>query len=76
MAGQTRVGGQEGVEMVNPCCIICGDDGLHPRLCVQCIEGMKAYRGVDGVVRLFRPMENIKRLNMSAAAVCLPVRGI
>eukprot|EP00731_Ephydatia_muelleri_P017199 Em0010g297a len=38
----------------------------------ECIEGMKAYRGIDGKVRLFRPLENIRRLNKSAAAVCLP----
>eukprot|EP00731_Ephydatia_muelleri_P036945 Em0360g3a len=26
----------------------------------RCIEGMKAYRGIDGKVRLFRPLENIR----------------
>ena len=34
---------------------------------------MKAYYGVDGKIRLFRPLENMKRLNMTAARGCLPV---
>ena len=33
---------------------------------------MKAYRATDGSIRLFRPMENIKRLNNSAERLCLP----
>ncbi|XP_003387852.1 PREDICTED: branched-chain-amino-acid aminotransferase, cytosolic-like [Amphimedon queenslandica] len=39
---------------------------------VECFEGMKAYRGVDDKIRLFRPMENMKRLNNSARAASLP----
>lgn len=35
-------------------------------------EGMKAYRKADGKVQLFRPEENIKRLNSSAERLCLP----
>ena len=38
----------------------------------EIFEGMKAYRAVDGTIRLFRPMENIKRLNNSAERLCLP----
>ncbi|RSL95708.1 hypothetical protein CDV31_013766 [Fusarium ambrosium] len=38
----------------------------------QCFEGMKAYRGVDNKVRLFRPDRNAKRLVMSAKRVSLP----
>jgi len=34
---------------------------------------MKAYRGDDGKIRLFRPMENMRRLNRSADRACLPV---
>lgn len=34
---------------------------------LQVFEGLKAYRGVDGVIRLFRPDENAKRLQRSAA---------
>eukprot|EP00731_Ephydatia_muelleri_P007195 Em0003g1443a len=37
-----------------------------------CRSVYTAYRGIDGKVRLFRPLENIRRLNKSAAAVCLP----
>ena len=35
-------------------------------------EGMKAYRTPDGDVQLFRPIENIRRLNNSADRLCLP----
>lgn len=38
----------------------------------EIFEGMKAYRAADGTIRLFRPMENIKRLNNSAERLCLP----
>ncbi|RFU75537.1 branched-chain amino acid aminotransferase [Trichoderma arundinaceum] len=38
----------------------------------QCFEGMKAFRGLDGNVRLFRPYRNAKRLAMSAKCVSLP----
>ena len=32
----------------------------------QCFEGLKAFRGKDGKVRIFRPDENAKRLRRSA----------
>ncbi|MBR9977311.1 MAG: branched-chain amino acid aminotransferase [Bacteroidetes bacterium] len=35
-------------------------------------EGMKAYRSAKGGINLFRPYMNAKRLNRSAAAVCIP----
>lgn len=35
-------------------------------------EGMKAFRGVDNIVRLFRPERNIKRLNYSAERIAIP----
>ena len=38
----------------------------------EIFEGMKAYRAVDGTIRLFRPEENVKRLNVSAERLCLP----
>ncbi|KAM0542301.1 hypothetical protein ACHAPJ_012866 [Fusarium lateritium] len=38
----------------------------------QCFEGMKVYRGFDGLLRLFRPDRNAKRLAMSAKRVSLP----
>ncbi len=39
----------------------------------EIFEGMKAYRAVDGSIRLFRPLENVKRLNRSAERICLPL---
>lgn len=35
-------------------------------------EGLKAYKHVDGKIALFRPNENIKRMNRSAARLCMP----
>lgn len=35
-------------------------------------EGMKAYRGVDGKIRLFRPEKNMERLNLSCNRISLP----
>ena len=50
---------------------------LHPASTVlhygsEIFEGLKAYRRADGQVQLFRPMENIRRLNNSAERLCLP----
>jgi branched-chain amino acid aminotransferase len=39
-------------------------------LCV--FEGLKAQRGSDGAVRLFRPRENAARLNRSARRLAMP----
>ena len=33
---------------------------------IECFEGLKAFRGKDGRIRLFRPEENAKRLQRSA----------
>ena len=38
----------------------------------ECFEGMKAYRGDDGKVRLFRPDRNAKRFLYSATRISLP----
>jgi len=35
-------------------------------------EGMKAVKNTDGVITLFRPIENLKRLNHSAERMCMP----
>lgn len=40
---------------------------------VELFEGLKAFRGVDGKVRLFRVEENARRLQSSARRLCLPV---
>ncbi len=50
---------------------------LHPASTVlhygsEIFEGLKAYRRADGGVQLFRPIENLKRLNNSAERLCLP----
>ena len=36
-------------------------------------EGYKAYRGVDGRVRVFRPDMNARRLHASCQRLCIPV---
>ncbi len=50
---------------------------LHPASTVlhygsEIFEGLKAYRTADGSVQLFRPIENIRRMNNSANRMCLP----
>src|SRR5258708_13465647 len=35
-------------------------------------DGLKAFRGVDGKVRLFRPQKHVERLNNSARQMCIP----
>jgi len=37
----------------------------------QIFEGLKAYRGKDGGIYLFRPAENIRRMNASAVRLCM-----
>ena len=51
---------------------------LHPASTVlhygaEIFEGLKAYRTESGSVQLFRPCENIKRMNNSAERMCLPL---
>ena len=38
----------------------------------EIFEGLKAYRRPDGGVQLFRPIENISRMNRSARRMCIP----
>lgn len=38
----------------------------------EIFEGLKAYAAEDGRVLLFRPAENVKRLNNSARRLCMP----
>lgn len=38
----------------------------------EIFEGLKAYRGKDGAIYLFRPAENIKRMAASAERLCMP----
>ncbi|MDX9745418.1 MAG: branched-chain amino acid aminotransferase [Syntrophales bacterium] len=37
----------------------------------EIFEGMKAYRGENGSIYLFRPFENAKRMNISARRMCM-----
>lgn len=50
---------------------------LHPacsvfNYAIELFEGMKAYRGVDGKIRLFRPQLNMERMLRSAKRITLP----
>jgi branched-chain amino acid aminotransferase len=50
---------------------------IHPAAKVlhyaqELFEGMKAYRGVDDKIRMFRPMHNMARMNVTAKRACLP----
>ena len=50
---------------------------IHPASTVlhygsEIFEGLKAYRKADGKVQMFRPLENIRRMNNSAERLCLP----
>jgi branched-chain amino acid aminotransferase len=35
-------------------------------------EGLKAFRGQDGKIRLFRPQKHVERLNRTAQRMCIP----
>jgi branched-chain amino acid aminotransferase len=35
-------------------------------------EGLKAFRGHDGKIRLFRPTKHVERLNVTALRMCIP----
>jgi branched-chain amino acid aminotransferase len=35
-------------------------------------EGLKAFRGRDGKIRLFRPQQHVARLNRTAERMCIP----
>src|SRR5436309_9170861 len=35
-------------------------------------EGLKAFRGKDGRIRLFRPQKHVERLNKTAHRMCIP----
>lgn len=39
---------------------------------VEIFEGLKAYRKQNGEIAMFRPIENIRRMNNSAERLCLP----
>jgi len=54
-----------------------GDLALDPAaMCLhygqEVFEGLKAYRGQDGSVLLFRPEKNMARMNLSNDRLCIP----
>lgn len=42
----------------------------------QAFEGLKAFRGADGQIRLFRPTENAKRMQSSAKAMYMEAPSV
>lgn len=40
---------------------------------LQLYEGIKAYRGEDQIIRIFRPDKNMERMNRTATRATLPV---
>ena len=67
----------EGSGWFDPRIVPYGTIALEPSAMVfhyaqEVFEGMKAYRGADGKIRLFRPTENIKRMNNSCDRLCIP----
>ncbi len=52
--------------------------GIHPfahalHYASACFEGLKAHRGDDGVVRLFRPDRHVARMRRTAELLSMPV---
>jgi len=62
--GQTEICSEETIPLhMAAACLHYGQEGF---------EGMKAYRGPDGKVRLFRPEENAARLQSTCRGICMP----
>jgi len=38
----------------------------------ELFEGQKAFRGPDGEIRIFRPIENVRRMASSCERICIP----
>ena len=59
---------------------LCDSEYINMHMSAACLhyglelfEGLKAFRGADGKIRLFRVDENAKRLQSSARKLCLPL---
>ncbi len=70
-----RLPGREG--LVRPADRALRPDPLEPAAAVlhyaQAIfDGLKAFRGKDGRVRLFRPQKHVERMSLSARRLCIP----
>lgn len=74
MAVARATGGEFGESSIVPVEAI----PLHPaahvlHYCSACFEGLKAHRGTDGTVRIFRGARHVERMRQSAAVLRLPV---
>jgi hypothetical protein len=72
-----QVSWKDGLGWTAPTIDPLGPISLHPcaqvlHYGVECFEGMKAYKGKDGRLRLFRPNMNMDRLARSASRLTLP----
>ena len=61
----------------DPCIVPFGPIPLHPANAAlhygqAVFEGLKAYRGSDGQIRIFRPDKNAERLITSCQRLCIP----
>ena len=68
---------ESGKGWANPRIVPFGRLAMHPASTVlhygaEIFEGLKAYRAPGGGVQMFRPIENVKRMNVSADRMCLP----
>lgn len=64
-------------EWITPAIMPFGDLQMSPATLVlhysqTIFEGLKAYKGDDGRVAIFRPQANIARMNRSAKRMCMP----
>ena len=67
----------QGQGWVDPRIVPYGPIALEPSAMVlhyaqEIFEGLKAYRTADGSIQLFRPMDNLNRMNDSADRLCIP----
>ena len=67
----------EGQGWINPTIKPYGEISISPAAMVlhygqAVFEGMKAYKDKDGNILLFRPEENMKRINISNDRLCIP----
>ena len=67
----------DGQGWINPRIVPYGPFELEPSAMVfhyaqEMFEGLKAYRTADGHIQLFRPDQNIARMNRSGERLCIP----
>lgn len=62
--GAHRIGPYQPI-MLSPSCL-----ALHYGQTI--FEGLKAYKHPNGEVKVFRPLDNFRRLNRSAVRMCMP----